>query len=121
MLIVARDADSLSAGSFFKNPVLSEAKHEDLKQRAAVRGLTCPAIPHSYPQESFGGLAGRAFWIHQGLWLRPRRHFEQACASHRESRRSYRREVIALKEQIQHRVEEIWGIHLEPEPVMVGF
>jgi UDP-N-acetylmuramate dehydrogenase len=30
-------------------------------------------------------------------------------------------EVIALKEQIQHRVEEIWGIRLEPEPVMVGF
>jgi len=33
-------------------------------------------------------------------------------------------EVIALKEQIQHRVEEIWGIHLEPEPVdgrLLGF
>jgi len=38
MLIVAGDADSLSAGSFFQRiPVLSEAKHEDLKQRAAVR------------------------------------------------------------------------------------
>ena len=30
-------------------------------------------------------------------------------------------EVLALKDQIQHRVEEIWGIRLEPEPVMVGF
>ncbi|HEY3625851.1 MAG TPA: UDP-N-acetylenolpyruvoylglucosamine reductase, partial [Terracidiphilus sp.] len=30
-------------------------------------------------------------------------------------------EVIALKEQIQQRVEEIWGLRLEPEPVMVGF
>ena len=30
-------------------------------------------------------------------------------------------EVIALKEQIQTRVEEIWGVRLEPEPVMVGF
>jgi len=28
---------------------------------------------------------------------------------------------MALKEQIQHRVEEIWGVHLDPEPVMVGF
>jgi hypothetical protein len=26
-----------------------------------------------------------------------------------------------LKDQIQHRVEEIWGIRLEPEPVMLGF
>jgi UDP-N-acetylmuramate dehydrogenase len=30
-------------------------------------------------------------------------------------------DVIALKEHIQQRVEEIWGIRLEPEPVMVGF
>ena len=29
-------------------------------------------------------------------------------------------DVLALKEQIQQRVEEIWGIRLEPEPVMVG-
>jgi UDP-N-acetylmuramate dehydrogenase len=30
-------------------------------------------------------------------------------------------EVLALKEQIQQRVKEIWGVQLEPEPVMVGF
>ena len=30
-------------------------------------------------------------------------------------------EVLALKDQIQQRVEEIWGVRLEPEPVMVGF
>jgi len=30
-------------------------------------------------------------------------------------------EILALKDQIQHRVEEIWGVRLEPEPVMVGF
>jgi len=29
-------------------------------------------------------------------------------------------EVLALKDQIQQRVDEIWGIRLEPEPVMVG-
>ena len=30
-------------------------------------------------------------------------------------------DVIALKEQIQQRVEEIWGIRLEPESALVGF
>jgi UDP-N-acetylmuramate dehydrogenase len=30
-------------------------------------------------------------------------------------------DVLALKEQIQHRVDDIWGVRLEPEPVMVGF
>ena len=29
--------------------------------------------------------------------------------------------ILALKDQIQQRVEEIWGIHLEMEPVLVGF
>ena len=30
-------------------------------------------------------------------------------------------DILALKEHIQGRVEEIWGIQLEPEPVFVGF
>jgi UDP-N-acetylmuramate dehydrogenase len=30
-------------------------------------------------------------------------------------------DVIALKEHIQQRVQEIWGISLEAEPVFVGF
>jgi UDP-N-acetylenolpyruvoylglucosamine reductase len=29
--------------------------------------------------------------------------------------------VIALKEEIQSRVEQTWGILLQPEPVFVGF
>jgi UDP-N-acetylmuramate dehydrogenase len=29
-------------------------------------------------------------------------------------------EVLALKDQIQQRVEETWGVGLEPEPVFVG-
>ena len=30
-------------------------------------------------------------------------------------------EILGLKDQIQQRVEEIWGVRLETEPVMVGF
>ena len=30
-------------------------------------------------------------------------------------------DVLSLKDQIQQRVEEIWKVRLEPEPVMVGF
>jgi UDP-N-acetylmuramate dehydrogenase len=29
--------------------------------------------------------------------------------------------VLELKEAIQNRVQQIWGVHLDPEPVMVGF
>ena len=30
-------------------------------------------------------------------------------------------DILALKDHIQQRVEELWSIHLEPEPVFVGF
>ena len=30
-------------------------------------------------------------------------------------------EFVALKEQIQRRVEDTWGLRLETEPVFVGF
>ena len=30
-------------------------------------------------------------------------------------------EIIALRDEIQQRVQERWGIELEPEPVFVGF
>jgi UDP-N-acetylmuramate dehydrogenase len=30
-------------------------------------------------------------------------------------------DILALKDQIQQRVEEIWGVHLQMEPVLVGF
>jgi len=30
-------------------------------------------------------------------------------------------DVVAFKDEIQQRVQDIWGIRLEPEPVFVGF
>ena len=30
-------------------------------------------------------------------------------------------DIIAFKDEIQDRVEEIWGVRLQPEPVFVGF
>ena len=31
------------------------------------------------------------------------------------------KDIIALKDDIQKRVMDVWGIQLEPEPVFVGF
>ena len=45
MLIVPGDDDCQSAGSFFKNPVLSEAQHAELEKRAAARRLHVPSYP----------------------------------------------------------------------------
>src|SRR5205823_10146562 len=45
MLITPGDPDSRSAGSFFKNPVLAGAAHEELLRRAAERQLQVPSYP----------------------------------------------------------------------------
>lgn len=122
MLIVPGDPDCQSAGSFFKNPVLSEAQHEELKQRAALRGLTVPSYPALVTHQKVS-----AAWLVERSGFTKGYGYGHAGISSKHALAIVNRggataaEVLALKEQIQHRVEEIWGVHLEPEPVMVGF
>ena len=122
MLIVAGDADCLSAGSFFKNPALSEEQHEDLKQRAAARGLTVPSYPALETHRKVS-----AAWLVERSGFAKGYGMGRAGISSKHALAIVNRggataaEVLALKDQIQHRVEEIWGVRLEPEPVMVGF
>ena len=59
MLITAGDDDCRSAGSFFKNPILSADQYQALTARAAAKNLQIPEL--SGPrrsEESFGRLAG---------------------------------------------------------------
>jgi len=122
MLIVPGEADCQSAGSFFKNPVLSEAQHLELIKHAKVRGLTVPSYPalETHKKVSAAWLVERSGFVkghgfgHVGI------SSKHALAIVNRGGASAA-EVIALKEQIQTRVEEIWGVRLEPEPVMVGF
>ena len=122
MLIVPGDPDCQSAGSFFKNPVLTEEQHEELKKRASARGLTVPSYPAletrkkisaAWLVERSGFTKGFGFG-HVGISSK----HSLAIVNHGGATAA---EVIALKDQIQLRVEEIWGVHLEPEPVMIGF
>jgi len=122
MLITPGDPDCFSAGSFFKNPVLSEEQHEDLKRRAAARGLTLPSYPALETRKKVS-----AAWLVERSGFAKGFGFGRVGISTRHALAIVNRgaataaDVLALKEQIQHRVEEIWGVRLEPEPVMVGF
>lgn len=122
MLIVAGDPDCLSAGSFFKNPVISLEQHEDLRKRAAAKGLTLPSYPALEKNKKIS-----AAWLVEHSGFAKGYGMGRTGISSKHALAIVNRgaataaEVIALKDQIQHRVEEIWGIHLEPEPVMVGF
>jgi UDP-N-acetylmuramate dehydrogenase len=122
MLITPGDEDSRSAGSFFKNPVVAAAQHRDLEKRAAARGLQIPAYPALESQKKVS-----AAWLveHSGFGKgydagRAGISRKHALAIVNRSEASAA-DVVALEEAIQQRVEEIWGIRLEPEPVFVGF
>jgi len=122
MLITPSDPESQSAGSFFKNPVLSEKQHEDLKQRAALKGLMIPAYPALEKSKKVS-----AAWLVEHSGFARGFGFGRVGISSKHALAIVNRggataaEVLALKDQIQQRVEEIWGVRLEPEPVMVGF
>ena len=121
MLIVPGDPDCQSAGSFFKNPVVSEEQHEDLKRRAAARGLTLPSYPALESHKKVS-----AAWLVERSGFAKGFGFGQVGISSKHALAIVNRggatasEVRALKEQIEQRVEEIWGVRLEMEPVVVG-
>jgi UDP-N-acetylmuramate dehydrogenase len=122
MLLVDGDPDCQSAGSFFKNPVISREQHEDLKRRAAAKGLTLPSYPALEKSRKIS-----AAWLveHSGFARGYGLGHVGISSKHAlalvNRGRATAAEVLALSEQIQQRVEEAWGVRLEPEPVMVGF
>jgi len=121
MLIVAGDPDCQSAGSFFKNPVLTEAQHEDLRKRAVAKGFSVPSYPALEKSKKVS-----AAWLVEKSGFARGYGFGHVGISSKHALAIVNRggatasEVLALKDQIQQRVEEIWGVHLEPEPVLVG-
>jgi len=122
MLITPGDPDAQSAGSFFKNPVLSEEQHEDMRRRAVARGLTLPAYPALEKSKKVS-----AAWLVEHSGFSRGYGLGQVGISSKHALAIVNRggasatEVLALKDHIQERVEEIWGVLLEPESVMVGF
>jgi UDP-N-acetylmuramate dehydrogenase len=122
MLIVPGDDDCRSAGSFFRNPVLSEAQFKDLAERAESKGLEIPSYPALDAQRKVS-----AAWLveHSGFSKGyaagaagiSRKH-ALALINRGDAKAS---DIVGLKDEIQHGVQEAWGILLELEPVFVGF
>jgi UDP-N-acetylmuramate dehydrogenase len=122
MLITPGDPDSRSAGSFFKNPVLSSEQRQDLNCRAAARGLQIPSYPALDAQHKIS-----AAWLVEHSGFSKGYGNGSVGISSKHALAIVNRggataaDIITLKEQIERRIEEIWGIGLQPEPVFVGF
>ena len=122
MLISPGDDDSRSAGSFFKNPVLSPEQYQALSARAAAKNMQIPSYP-----------ALEALRKISAAWLVEHSGFSKGFGDGRvgisrkhalaivNRGKATAADVIAFQQHIQQRVEDVWGIRLQPEPVFVGF
>ena len=122
MLLSPGDEDSCSGGSFFKNPRLTPAEYEELFRRAGGRNLQIPSYPALEAQHKVS-----AAWLVEHSGFKRGYELGQVAISRKHALAIVNRggasaaEILALKNQIQERVEEAWGIRLQPEPVFVGF
>jgi UDP-N-acetylmuramate dehydrogenase len=122
MLIVAGDEDARSAGSFFKNPVLSEAQFQDLAARAQAKELAIPSYPALEAQRKIS-----AAWLVEHSGFAKGYGMGAVGISHKHALALINRgdakasDIVGLKDEIQRAVQEAWGVLLEPEPVFVGF
>jgi len=122
MLISPGDDDCRSAGSFFKNPIISPEQYQELSAKASARKLTIPSYPALERQKKIS-----AAWLVEHSGFSKGSGQKPVGISCKHALAIVNRgdataaDVIALKEQIQQRVQDIWGIRLEPEPVFVGF
>ncbi len=129
MLLIEGDVNCRSAGSFFKNPVVSESLLADISARvtkeANLSGMAHPdSIPHFAAEK--GTVKLLAGWLieHSGF---PRGFaLGQAGISTRHTLAIVNRgdataaSILALRDQIRQRVLAQFGICLEQEPVYVS-
>jgi UDP-N-acetylmuramate dehydrogenase len=112
MLIVPGDDDSRSAGSFFKNPILSDEQFAEIMKRAAAKNLEVPSYPALEKQRKLS-----AAWLVEHSGFAKGYGFGQVGISRRHALAIVNRgnatasEVLALKDQIQQRVKDIWALH----------
>ena len=120
MVLDPADPDSVSAGSFFTNPILEADAFAALEQRAARRAPA--ALPRARrARQDLRRVADRACRLHRG-------HGDPngiAISSKHTLALTNRgagttAELLALAREIAGGVRERFGVSLEPEPTLVG-
>jgi UDP-N-acetylmuramate dehydrogenase len=125
MVIDPRDPDSRSVGSFFVNPTVTHEESELVRQRAAgfiAAGEEMPSfrVGNDHVKLSAAWLIERA-GINRGYVLGGVGTSTKHALAIINRGGGTAREVIELKELIQSRVRDAFGVLLTPEPVFIGF
>ncbi|MDQ3801966.1 MAG: UDP-N-acetylmuramate dehydrogenase [Acidobacteriota bacterium] len=123
MVINAADPNSRSAGSFFKNPIVTNKKFAEIAERAKSLGIE--EVPKFPVDEETVKIP--AAWLIEKSGFRKGFRKGRAGLSTRHTlalvnaEGATARDILDLKDEIQNKVEENFGVELIPEPVFVGF
>jgi UDP-N-acetylmuramate dehydrogenase len=124
MLLAPGDEDCRSAGSFFKNPILSRSEAARIAALAAQRVPEQP-LPQ-YPAAD-GQVKLAAAWLVEQAGFNKGYARGAAGISRKHTLAIVNRggatasDIVALKDEVQKKVFDVWGVKLQPEPVFVGF
>ena len=119
MVIDPDDPNRMSAGSFFKNPVVPNEKYDEIAARRS----------ESVPKFNVDGTSVKipAAWLIEQSGFKKGYRLGNSGISTRHTLAiincggATAPDVVALKDAIQSGVERTFGILLQPEPVFVGF
>ena len=124
MVLDPADLDSVSAGSFFLNPLLSAGDAAALQRRARERvgeGATVPGWP-----EGAGTTKVSAAWLIQQAGFSPGYGSGRAGISTKHTLALINRgdataaDVVRLARELRDGVRQAFGVTLTPEPTLVG-
>lgn len=124
MLLVRGDDDCRSAGSFFKNPLVSKGEADRVRLLAEQR-VPEKALPQ-YPAQD-GQVKLAAAWLVEQAGFNKGYSRGPVGISRKHSLAIVNRgdatakDIVAFKNEVQTKVSDLWGVKLEPEPVFVGF
>jgi UDP-N-acetylmuramate dehydrogenase len=125
MVIDPADPDSVSAGSFFTNPVLEAAAFERLQARARRRLDGSVRVP-AFPQPDGRVKTSAAWLIERAGFARGHGDPATVAISGKHTLALTNRGsgttagLVALAREIAAGVRDAFGVELEPEPVFVG-
>lgn len=122
MVVDPADPDSVSAGSFFTNPILDQEAFAALTVRAEAAGV--PAPP-AFPEPD-GRVKTSAAWLIQHAGFARGRSSGNVAISSKHTLALVNRggastaELVAFAREIAAGVKRAFGVALVPEPVFVG-
>jgi UDP-N-acetylmuramate dehydrogenase len=125
MVLDPADADTVSAGSFFTNPVLDADAFAALRARAAER-LGPDTAPPAWPDADGHVKTSAAWLIERAGFHRGQGDPEGIAISTKHTLALTNRgagttaELVALAREIAGGVQDAFGVALVPEPVFVG-